>query len=66
MFDFIFQYDYSLLFSVQTIGGIIVGTILGTTVGALPGLNSTIACALERTVKAITIPADVSVLLDVL
>ena len=27
---------------------------------------STIACALERTVKAITIPADVSVLLDVL
>ena len=46
MFDFLFQYDFSAIFTFQAIIGIIIGSVLGMIVGALPGLGSPVGCAL--------------------
>jgi len=43
---FIFEYDFSLLFSFGSLTAIVAGTFLGIVVGALPGLGPTVGCAL--------------------
>ena len=55
----IFQYDFSLLFSFQSMLALVSGTIFGIIIGALPGLGPSVGCALliPITYTMDTIPA---------
>lgn len=55
----LFEYDFSILFSMGGILALVAGTLLGMLIGALPGLGPSVGCALliPITYKMDTIPA---------